>query len=59
MTTTQPKPCDFLPPDAREALIAASKIPQPIARRIAMQEATERAQRKYPQFFQSAKEQSK
>ena len=34
-----------------DALVAASQLPSPRERQAAIQEAIERAQRKYPQFF--------
>lgn len=45
------KPCNVLPKDARDALIAASQLPNERQRQLAVQEAIERAQRRYPQFF--------
>jgi hypothetical protein len=46
-----PKIATTLPPDAREALIAASKLRDPRERKAAVQAAIERAQRKYPYHF--------
>lgn len=40
-----------LPKDAREALVAASKIRDPKEKQKAVQDAIERTQVKYPQFF--------
>jgi hypothetical protein len=45
-----PKVSGLLPPDARDALVAASKLPEP-RRTKAVQEAIERAQQKYPHLF--------
>jgi hypothetical protein len=47
----KPKVCQVLPPDARDALVAASRLPDPHERQRAIEAATERAQRRYPQFF--------
>lgn len=41
----------LLPRDAREELIAAAQIKNPRERAVAVQQAVERAQRHYPQFF--------
>lgn len=41
----------LLPTDAREALVAASQIRNATERKRAVQEAIERAQRRYPQLF--------
>lgn len=46
-----PKPSTLLPQDAREALIAASKVTPARERQRAIEAATERVQRKYPQLF--------
>lgn len=51
----RPTVCGLLPPDARDALIAASQLPNQRDRQLAIQEATERAQRKYPEFYQTIK----
>lgn len=48
-----PRVSTLLPKDARDALIAASQIRNPRDRSIAVQEAAERAKRRYPQFFQT------
>lgn len=45
------KQSTVLPTDAREALVAASQLSNPTERKRAVQEAIERAQRRYPQFF--------
>lgn len=42
---------NVFPPDARDALVAASRIANPRERLRAIEAATERAQRRYPQFF--------
>ncbi len=47
----------LLPPDARKALIAAARKPES-ERQIAIEEATERVKRKYPQFFKVEQENS-
>lgn len=45
------KVSNHLPKDVRDALVAASKIRDPKEKQAAVQEAIERAQIKYPQFF--------
>lgn len=40
-----------LPPDARAALVAASQLPNPTERKLAVEDAIERVKRRYPQFF--------
>lgn len=46
----------LLPKDAREALFAASQIENPRERSIAVQAATERIKKRYPQFFKPENE---
>lgn len=46
-----PRIANLLPKDARDALIAASTLPDPHARKSAVQQAIERAQRRYPHLF--------
>lgn len=46
-----PKQSNLLPKDARDALIAAAQVPYTHARKIAVQEAIDRAKRKYPHLF--------
>lgn len=46
----------LLPPDAREALVKASKIKDPFARQAAIEEATERARWRYPKYFKTEQE---
>jgi ABC-type iron transport system FetAB ATPase subunit len=41
----------LLPTDARDALVAASQLRNPTDRKRAVQEAIERAKRRYPQLF--------
>lgn len=43
----------LLPKDARDALFAASQIANPRERSIAVQAATERIKKRYPQFFKT------
>lgn len=45
------KQSSLLPVDIRDELVKASKLRDPRERQAAVQEATERAQRRYPQFF--------
>jgi len=48
-----PKFVSHLPPDAREALVAASKLRVPNERKREVQAAIERTQRKYPHLFKT------
>jgi hypothetical protein len=43
----------ILPQDVRDGLVAASKIRDPLQRQVAVQEATERAQRRCPNLYQT------
>lgn len=49
----KPKVCNVLPADARDALVAASRLPDPRERQRAIEAAIERAQRRHPQFFKA------
>lgn len=51
-----PQTSTLLPKDARDALFAASQIANPRERSIAVQAATERIKKRYPQFFKTEKE---
>lgn len=46
----------LLPKDARDALVAASQLSNPRQRQQAVQEAIERAQRRYPHLFKTQPE---
>lgn len=50
-TSRPPLMSRSLPPDVRDALVAASKQPDEFSRAVAIQAATERAQIKYPHLF--------
>jgi len=56
MAETIPQTSTLLPKDARDALFAASQIANPRERSIAVQKATERIKKRYPQFFKPENE---
>jgi hypothetical protein len=51
----EPKPCDHLPPFARDKLVRASQTPvtphNPLARQVAIDQAVLESRAMYPQLF--------
>ena len=57
----KPRPANVLPLDARMALAQAAQTPNtrndPLARKKAVEAATERVKQQYPEYFQQEQEQ--